>query len=304
MAHGQRSASIPEEAGPLYAELANSDALHMLRMHLRGGPGCLSNNANQFATSKRVTMAMQQCDIDYFNRGLVENPRYWSRLGGRPDFKDALVVDVGCGHGSLCIDIASSGARRVVGLELNPRLVDFANENLKVNYAELADTVEFRLQDLGEAPEVDVDFFVSKDTFEHVVGLEQVLAQMEKRLRVGGRVYTGFGSLWNSPFGDHGRTKILVPWGHTIFSERFLVNWHNRLSATKVTSIHGLGLNALSLADYLRIFRSCGLKIVTLQVNASTRFVSRLFSSIGRIPGFEEYFSHNIYCVLEKQTDQ
>ncbi len=247
-------------------------------------------------------LMLQQDDIDYFNLGQVENPRYWGRLGGKPNFKDAVVIDLGCGHGSLCVDIALSGARRVIGLDLNMRLIDFANENLRRNYPQFADTIEFRFQNLSEAPESDIDYFVSKDTFEHVIGLEQVLAEMKKRLKVGGRVYAGFGPLWNSPFGDHGRTRMLRPWGHALFPERFLVNWHNRFDSQKVTSIHDLGLNALPLAEYLRLFRSCGMAIIFLQVNASKRPVSRLFSLISQVPFLTEYFSHNLYCILEKQS--
>lgn len=33
---------------------------------------------------------------------------------------------------------------------------------------------------------------------------------------------------------------------------------------------------------------------------SSNHPVSRLFTLISRIPGLEEYFSHNIYCILEK----
>ena len=246
-------------------------------------------------------MISQQPGIKYFNKGQVDNPKYWQRIGGKPNFKDAVVIDLGCGHGSLCIDIALSGARRVIGLDLNSRLVNFANENLKLNYPQLVSAVEFRLQDIRETPEADVDYFVSKNTFEHVIGLEQVLAEMKKRLKPGGYIYAGFGPLWNSPFGDHYRTKIRLPWGHTLFTERFLVNWHNRFATKKVTSIQDLGLNALSLAEYKRIFNMCGMKIVYFQVNVNKHFISRLFSLIKKIPFLEEYFSHNIYCILQKQ---
>jgi SAM-dependent methyltransferase len=247
---------------------------------------------------------LKQYDIDFFNRGRVENPRYWKRFGGKPDFTDAVVVDLGCGHGSLCIDIALSGARRVIGLELNPDRIDFANENLKINYPQLANIVEFRLQNLQDTPESEIDYFVSKDAFEHVIELEQVLAEIKKHLKLGGRVYTGFGPLWNSPFGDHGKAKMLVPWGpwgHALFKEQFLVNWHNYFDSNKVTSIHELGLNMLSLAEYLSIFHTSGMKTVFLKVNDHEWLVSRLFSLIRKIPFLEEYFSHNIYCILEKR---
>lgn len=248
-------------------------------------------------------MILLQDDMDYFNRGQIENPRYWERLGGKPDFRNTTVIDLGCGHGSLCIDIAHAGARRVLGLDLNARLIDFANENLKRNYPQFVGTVEFRCENLREAPESDIDCFVSKDTFEHIIELGQVLAEMKTRLKTGGRVYTGFSPLWNSPFGDHGRTKILLPWGHTLFSERFLINWRNRHISPTVASIHDLGLNALSFAEYLRIFRSCGMAIVSLQVNVSKHPLIRLFSLIRQIPFLEEYFTNNLYCILQKQTE-
>lgn len=245
-------------------------------------------------------MALVQADIDYFNRGKVENPRYWSRLGGRPDFKDVTVIDLGCGHGSLCVDIALSGAQRVIGLDLNEQLIGFAKEYLQRHYPQLVDVVEFRAQDVREAPEFGVDYFVSKDTFEHVIGLDQVLEGMKQRLKPGGRLYTGFGPLWNSPFGDHGRMKVNIPWGHTMLPERYLIDRLNRLQTNKVKSVYDLGLNKLSLAEYLRLFRESGMAIVFLMVNASTRPISRVFSLIRRIRLLEEYFSHNIYCIMEK----
>jgi SAM-dependent methyltransferase len=249
-------------------------------------------------------LSLDKADTDYFDRGEVENARFWSRLGGRPDFRDAHVVDVGCGHGSLCVDIAQSGARQVIGLDLDIRRIQFAQENLELNFSQLVGTVEYRTQDLREAPEMAVDYFVSKDTLEHITGLDEVLEEMRRRLRPGGRVYAGFGPLWNSPFGDHGRGGLVLPWAHTMVAERTLVEWRNRFHAPAVESIQELGLNGLSLAQYLQIFRSSGMKLVSLNINASGRMVSRLFSAIRAIPPLREYFSHNIYCVLEKQGEQ
>jgi len=246
---------------------------------------------------------MTQDDIEYYNRCKVENPRYWARFGGRPDFKDSVVADLGCGHGSLCIDIAMSGARKVIGLDLNAHLIDFAKENLRRNYPQLANVIEFRHQDVRDVTEKNFDYFVSKDTFEHVVDLPQVLEAMKTRLRDQGKIYTGFGPLWNSPFGDHGRTKIPIPWGHVIFSQRFLIdrlNRINRFESEKISSIQDLGLSVLSLADYRCIIMESGMRTVFFGVNVSTRPISRLFSLFRKIPFMEEFFSHNIYCILQK----
>ena len=51
---------------------------------------------------------------DYFKRGKVENPKFWSILKGWPSFKGLTVLDIGCGHGSLCVDMVSKGAKKVV----------------------------------------------------------------------------------------------------------------------------------------------------------------------------------------------
>jgi SAM-dependent methyltransferase len=245
-------------------------------------------------------MALLQVDIDYFHRGSYENPQFWARLGEKPCFKGAFIVDLGCGHGSLCVDMAMMGARKVIGLDLNSRLIDFANQNLQLHYPQLKDLVEFRNQNLCDMPERDVDYLISKDTFEHVVELEHVLADIKRCLKPGGRLYSGFGPLWNSPFGDHGRTKLVIPWAHILLPERFLIAWRNRYFTHKATSIYDLGLNGLPLAEYMRIFQTSGLRLVYLRINSSERLASRLFSLLRKIPFCEEYFSHNIYCIMEK----
>ena len=98
------------------------------------------------------TTALEPRDVAYFQRGARENPRFWSRLGGQPDLAGKKVLDLGCGHGSLCIDMAKAGAARVVGVDLNERLIRFAQQNLHQNYPELADCVEFHCIDIADLP--------------------------------------------------------------------------------------------------------------------------------------------------------
>ena len=76
-------------------------------------------------------------DIDYFNFGKIENEKFWRRLGGKPDLKNKSVLDFGCGHGALCVDIAQSEAKTVSGIDLEENLLKFANDNLKENYQNL-----------------------------------------------------------------------------------------------------------------------------------------------------------------------
>ena len=56
-------------------------------------------------------------NIDYFNLGKSENKKFWERLGGKPNFENKTVLDFGCGHGALSVEIAESGAKKVLGID-------------------------------------------------------------------------------------------------------------------------------------------------------------------------------------------
>jgi SAM-dependent methyltransferase len=240
-------------------------------------------------------------DVEYFNKGRGENFRYWQRLGGKPSFKGAVVCEVGCGHGSLAVDIAASGAKKVIGLDLNARLIKFADENLKQNFPHLVDVVEFRCHALKDISETGVDYFVSKDAFEHINGLYDVLSEMRKRLKTGGRIYTGFGPLWNSPFGHHCTKQLPIPWGHVLFSEKFVINWLNRKrGGGPIKSFGDLGVNRMKFAEYMHVFHICGMNITYCDFNMSEKKISKIFSLIRKLALFEEYFTNNVYCILEK----
>ncbi len=244
-------------------------------------------------------MLLQE-DIDYFNRGETENYKFWSRFCEPPLLKDATVLDVGCGHGSLCINAALSGARKVVGLDIDSHRIDFANENLRQNYPQLTSIVEFKNIDLRYYENSGFDIIVSKDSFEHLLDLDIVMDEMIKRLNKGGRIYIGFAPLYNSLTGDHRKAEIPIPWAHLIVSEKAIIKRLNRRREQKISSMHDLGLNKMSLADYRTLFNKSGLRIIYLQTNVSKNIGMKVFSLLSRIKFLEEYFTHNLYCILEK----
>lgn len=62
--------------------------------------------------------------------------------------KGDMLYDLGCGDGRIVIEAAQRGAKGV-GIELNPHLVEEAQQNaVKAGYA---DKVQFRVQDIFEA---------------------------------------------------------------------------------------------------------------------------------------------------------
>ncbi len=243
--------------------------------------------------------------LNYLQKRKNTNEIFWSRFEEKPFFQEAKVLEVGCGLGSLSLDIALAGATKVVGLDLNARDIEFAKTNLQQNYTELQDKVEFLATNLRDYPEDNFDFIVSKDTFEHILDLEVVLQEIKKRLKPGGKLYASFGPLWHSPFGFHGNLHgwnfgNKYPWGHLLVSEEKVVtSWNNSIDM-KINSFADLGMNKLSIVQYRRLFANCGLKMEMLQVNRSDSFKSKIFFLLHWLPFLGKYFCQNICCILKK----
>jgi hypothetical protein len=115
----------------------------------------------------------------------------------------------------------------------------------------------------------------------------------------------GFGPLYNSPYGDHKRTKSIIPWGHLLRSERNIVKSINKQAAgAKITSIYDLGLNMLSLKEHKRILYGCGMEVEYFGVNVSNRPIAKVFALLAKIPFLGELCSYNIYCILRNNGQQ
>lgn len=254
----------------------------------------------------------REYNLRRFEGGAKENARFWSRLGEKPDFAGTRVLEIGSGWGSLAVEIALAGASRVVGLDLKPELVAFADERVRESFPELGEKVRFLCRDLKDLDEGDFDFVLAKDTFEHVLDLSGLLAEIEKRLRPGGKVYAGFGPLYASPYGDHDRRRVAfaswgllgralaaLPWGH-LFLERAIVRAYNRRCGTSAASLRDLGLNKLFYREYARAFRTSGLRVLKLAKNRGPGRLAAAFRTLAKIPFLEDFCTYNLYCVLEK----
>ena len=243
--------------------------------------------------------------LKYFKKQKNLNKIFWSRFQEKPKLKGAKVLEVGSGLGSLSLDMALSGAEKVVGLDLNPRDIDFAKENLQRNYSDLSSIVDFYQMDLKDYPESNFDYVVSKDTFEHVIDLDKMLLEIKRHLKSGGKLYAEFGPLWNSPFGFHGNINgwnfgNQNPWGHLLITEEKIVDSWNKSQENKISSLYDLGVNKGSLRDYRRIIKNSNFSIDYFKVNSSNKAKSKILSIFRFLPFLEEYLSHNIYCVLRK----
>lgn len=242
-------------------------------------------------------------NLKYFNFGEIENKKFWKRLGNKPDLKDKTILDFGCGYGALAIDLAKSGAKRVVGIDLEDHNIDFANDNLNQNYPELKDKIEFYKIDILKTEKFkDFDIIVSKDTFEHTLDLDKVLLKFHQILKDDGSAYLGFGPLYNFYNGDHGRAEAILPWFHLIIPEKTLIKRINANKENKIKKIEELGLNKYSFKQYLNFFDQSNFTKTYFKVNLSDHPIAFIFNILSKLKALEEYFTYNIYCILKKKS--
>ena len=59
-------------------------------------------------------------DIEYLNHvGYAESWRTWANIKDLVDWKDKVVVDIGCFHGYFCFKAEQMGARAITGVDKN-----------------------------------------------------------------------------------------------------------------------------------------------------------------------------------------
>lgn len=247
--------------------------------------------------------------LEYFEEQVIDSRKYWHRLGGRPDFSGKVVVEIGCGHGALTIDAALSGAKRAIGFDLSGCRIDFARQIVTRRFPNITDKVEFYHADISEINfDEEVDFVISKDTFEHIMDIEQVLLSSKKVMREGGLLITGFSPLYYSPFGDHGAHAAIgqhfkMPWAHLVMGDDLVVAAYNKFHpGVQCRSIYDLGLNKLKRRDFLKAFDNVGFAIVSETVNAveGASKLMPLFRFLRKIPMLEDYTTVNMYVILRK----
>ena len=244
---------------------------------------------------------LEKDDLNYFNYSRSENIKFWKRLKQKPDFKNKTVLDFGCGHGALSIDIGISEAKFILGIDLEEGPLNFAKKNLIENFKILENKINFKKLDILETDvQNKFDIIVSKDTFEHTVNLPQVLNKMYNLLNSGGKIYLGFGPLYNFYNGDHGRLNMYLPWFHLLFSENYLIKRINKQKNLDIKRIEDLGLSKYSFAEYKEILDNSNFKIKFFKTNLSDHPISFIFNFLSKFKLFKEYCTYNIYCILEK----
>jgi len=159
---------------------------------------------------------------------------------------DKTVVDFGCGIGAEAIEMARRGARRVVGIDIRPDILEIARG--AAAEAGVGDCCQFMTE-----PGEPADVVVSIDGFDHFDDPLGILWTMRSLLREDGVVLVSFGPPWYHPYGGH--LFSVFPWAHLIFTEPALIRWRSDFKSDGAKRFHevGGGLNQMTVRKFRKL---------------------------------------------------
>jgi 2-polyprenyl-3-methyl-5-hydroxy-6-metoxy-1,4-benzoquinol methylase len=119
--------------------------------------------------------------VDTVWRGVVRR-RFDFTLGVLEPLEGKNALDVGCGSGRYCIAYARRGARRVVGVDFAPAMIDLAIKH--ADRAGVGDCCDFRVGTFpGAVPDGPFDVSTAMGFFDYVDKPVQLVADMRNRTR-------------------------------------------------------------------------------------------------------------------------
>ena len=162
-----------------------------------------------------------------FDKGIDTIKFYLEHTNENEMFCNKKVLDIGCGAGGKSLYYLSKGAQSVTGVDVV--------EKYKSESESLRDRLgltgfEFVYADASEMPFNDnaFDTVIMNDAMEHVDKPIEVLNEVHRVLKPGGKLYVNFPP-YNHPFGAHLSDAIGIPWVHLLFNDKTLIAAYKEL---------------------------------------------------------------------------
>jgi SAM-dependent methyltransferase len=229
-------------------------------------------------------------------------------------FQGKTVLDIGCGGGGKTCYYATFRPNKIIGIDI---VEHYAEEgNAFARQKNLADIASFMTADASAMPFADETFdtIIMNDAMEHVDQPEKTLAECFRVLKPGGHLYINFPPYYH-PYGAHLSDAIGIPWVHSLFSERTLIDSYKRLVADLPDgqdrvrfriSKNDRGeeyfsyINRMTIARFRRIQQGVPHPAV-YQKEIPLR---QVVSGLAKLPGLREYFVKMVVCVYQKDGRQ
>jgi SAM-dependent methyltransferase len=173
------------------------------------------------------------------------------------------------------------------------------------DYPALVGRVRFENVDLAALNIAeDFDLIVSKDTFEHIADLPGMMATIYRSLKPNGELWAGFSPLFFSPWGDHARTGLRLPWAHAVLPRSVVLKAASRHNGRVVSTLDSIGLNGVTPRGFRRMARDAGFDIVSVSYNRGDKRLLPVLSRARRVPALERWATVSIYAVLRRPANR
>jgi len=135
------------------------------------------------------------------------------------------ILEIGCGHGGICIYMAMNGAKKVTGIDVSDEalhMAEFVKKQFEDGGYIKKGIVCFRKSqvEITEFKDEEFDLIIADNVLEHVESLEDTLKECKRILKKEGIIHVpNFPSI-HSKFGPHLKYGAKIPWLHAFFTER------------------------------------------------------------------------------------
>jgi 2-polyprenyl-3-methyl-5-hydroxy-6-metoxy-1,4-benzoquinol methylase len=228
---------------------------------------------------------------------------------------EKIVLDLGCGDGSIGVGYLDHGAAHVIGVDIDAEAIEQArqhNDSARATF-HVGTTTALPLEDNS------VDVILCYDVFEHVSQPAAILAECRRVLRPGGKMLIGTWG-WRHPYAPHLWSTMPVPWAHIFFSEKTLLRACRRVyqSAWYVPNMHDLDesgkkkegryeheeistdyLNKMLIRDFEKAFAQSGMSFEIFPQPFGSRY-ARWTKVFLNTPWLREFLTGYIWVVLTK----
>ncbi|MBQ7474889.1 MAG: class I SAM-dependent methyltransferase [Clostridia bacterium] len=223
-------------------------------------------------------------------------------------FKGKTVLDVGCGAGGKSLYYVTLGAEKVVGIDIVP----YYKEESEALAEKLGiDRFEFRCEDASSTsfPDGTFDTVIMNDAMEHVAKPEDVLRELHRILKPGGRVFCNFPP-YGHPYGAHLSDAVSVPWVQNFWSEKTMIAVYRdlvkdkpdgeerirfRISKNEKGEEYFSYINKMTIKRFKKIRDGSDFRVAYYKEEPLRSFLRPLAHGLTR-----EYFVRMVVCIFEK----